>query len=77
VPIIADICRDLGIAPGDLDGAFCSELNLAISSHGTITGIIDGQISRFFAFGNRADTPEPGPPAPSRLLPSTGPPESA
>jgi hypothetical protein len=75
--VIADICRDLGIAPGDLDGAFWDELNLAIISYGgTIGGIIDGNIHRFFAFtfGNRADTADPGPPAPSRLLPSTGPP---
>ncbi len=75
--VIADICRDLGIAPGDLDGAFWDELNLAIISYGgTIAGIIDDQIHRFFAFtfGNRADTPDPVPPAPSRLLPSTGPP---
>jgi hypothetical protein len=75
--IIADICRDLGIAPGDLDGAFWDELNLAIISYGgTIGGIIDDQIHRSFAyiFRDRADTPDPGPPAPPRLLPSTGPP---
>jgi hypothetical protein len=75
--ILADICRDLGIAPGDLDGAFWDELNLAIISYGgTIAGIIDDQISRFFAFafGNPADTAAPVPRAPSRLLPSTGPP---
>ena len=69
--IIADICRDLGIAPGDLDGAFWDELNLAIISYGgTIAGIIDDQISRFFAFafGDHADTAAPdGPRAPSRL----------
>jgi len=75
--VIADICRDLGIAPGDLDSAFCEELNLAIISYGgTIAGIIDDQILRFFAFtfGDRADIADPGPPVPSRLLPSTGPP---
>jgi hypothetical protein len=76
--VIADICRDLGIAPGDLDGAFWDELNLAIISYGgTIAGIIGNQVDRSFAFtfGDRADTADPGPPpAPSRLLPSTGPP---
>jgi hypothetical protein len=75
--VIADICRDLGIAPSDLDGAFWDELNLAIISYGgTIGGIIDGNIHRFFAFtfGARADTAAPGPTAPSRLLPATGPP---
>ncbi len=75
--ILADICRDFGIAPGDLDGSFWDELNLAIISYGgTIAGIIDSQISRSFAFtfGKRADKPDPGPPTSPRLLPATGPP---
>jgi hypothetical protein len=77
--VIADICRDLGIAPGDLDGAFWIELNLAIISYGgTTAGILDDQIHRFlaFTFGDHADTAHPGPPASSPRLPAlaTGPP---
>ena len=77
--VIADICRDLGIAPGDLDRAFWEELNLAVISYGgTFAGVINDLIHRSFAFmfGDRAQTADPGPPAPSprTLSPATGPP---
>jgi hypothetical protein len=75
--VIADICRDLGIAPGELDRAFWEELNLAIISYGgTYAGVLNDLIHRSFAltFGDDADTATPGPPAASRLLPATGPP---
>ena len=77
--VIADICRDLGIAPGDLDWAFWDELNLAIISYGgTYAGVLNDLIHRSFGFIFRvhADTADPGPPATSPRLPAlaTGPP---
>ena len=41
---------------------------------GTITGNIDGQTSRFFAFGNRADTPNPDHPRHRDYCPLPAPP---
>ena len=77
--VIADICRDLGIAPGDLDTAFWEELNLAIISYGgTYAGVLDDLIHRSFTFifSDHADTADPGPAAASPRLPvlATGPP---
>ena len=75
--VIADICRDIGIAPGELDRAFWEELNLAIISYGgTYAGVLHDLIHRSFAFtfGDRPDAANQGPPAASRLLPATGPP---
>jgi hypothetical protein len=73
--VIADICRDLGIAPGELDRAFWEELNLAIISYGgTYAGVLNDLIHRSFAFifRDHAKTADASPPA--RLMPSTGPP---
>ena len=62
--ILADICRDFGIAPSDLDGSFWDELNLAIISYGgTIAGIIDGQITD--------PSPSPSATAPTNCGPRT------
>ncbi len=77
--VIADICRDLGIAPGELDRAFWEELNLAIISYGgTYAGVLHDLIHRSFAFmfGDHANTADPGAPASSSRLPAlaTGPP---
>jgi hypothetical protein len=77
--VIADICRDLGIAPGDLDRAFWEELNLAIISYGgTCAGVLDDLIHRSFAFnfGDHVGTADPGSPAASPRPPAlaTGPP---
>jgi hypothetical protein len=77
--VIADICRDLGIAPGELDRVFWEELNLAIISYGgTCAGILDDLINCSFAFmfGDHAETADTGPPASSPRLPAlaTGPP---
>jgi hypothetical protein len=77
--VIADICRDLGIAPGELDRAFWEELNLAIISYGgTYAGVLNDLIHRSFSFifGDHADTARPGSPAASERLPAlaTGPP---
>ena len=77
--VIADICRDLGIAPGELDRAFWEELNLAIISYGgTYAGVLNDLIHRSFAFtfGDHAETAGPGSPAAPARLPAlaTGPP---
>jgi hypothetical protein len=77
--VIADICRDLGIAPGELDRAFWEELNLAIISYGgTYAGVLNDLIHRSFAFtfGDHADTADRGPPEASPQPPAlaTGPP---
>ena len=77
--VIVDICCDLGIAPGHLDGEFWAEINHAIIMHG-------GSLVRFlrnlhahlwaFATGNRAVEDWPGWPGAPLPLPATatGPP---
>jgi hypothetical protein len=77
--VIADICRDLGIAPGELDRAFWEELNLAIISYGgTYGGVLNDLIHRsfVFTFGGHDNTADHEPPASSPRLPAlpTGPP---
>jgi hypothetical protein len=77
--VIADICRDLGITPGQLDGAFWDELSLAIISYGgSLAGYLGNMNRRLFAFasGDHSDHADPGwPAAPLRLAaPATGPP---
>ena len=53
--VIADICRDLGIAPGQLDRAFWDELSHAIISYGgSLAGFL-GNLSRRL-FGAADDT---------------------
>jgi hypothetical protein len=72
--VIADICRDLGIAPGDLDRAFWDELSLAIIEFGgSLSGFIADLNKRMFVFhaGERSDHADPPWTAPE---PATGPP---
>ena len=77
--VIADICLDLGIMPGDLTREFWDEIALAIIAYGgSLAGFI-GKVSRLpFAFGsgNDSDPADPlWPAAPQRLPePATGPP---
>jgi hypothetical protein len=77
--VIVDICRDLGIAPGDLDRAFWDELRHAIIAYGgSLAGFFSNLHRRLFAFalGKQAGQPEPGWPAapPGSPAPATGPP---
>ena len=56
--VIADICRDLGIAPGRLDRAFWDELSHAIIAYGgSLAGFLGKLNRRMFAFvpGDCAD----------------------
>jgi hypothetical protein len=77
--VIADICRDLGITPGQLDRAFWDELSHAIIAYGgSLAGFLGNLNRRLFAIGSgdHADRADPGwPAAPPRLAaPATGPP---
>ena len=77
--VIADICRDLGIMPGQLDRAFWDELSHAIIVYGgSLACFLPNLNRRLFAFGSgdHADRADPGwPAAPPRLpAPATGPP---
>jgi hypothetical protein len=74
--VIADICRDLGIMPGQLDRAFWDELSRAIIAYGgSLAGFLVNLSRRLFATGS-GDLADPGwPAAPRRSpVPSTGPP---
>jgi hypothetical protein len=74
--VIADICRDLGIAPGDLDRAFWDELSEVIIIYGgSLAGFVGRQCRLPFAFAP-GDLPDPPwPAAPPRLAErATGPP---
>ena len=77
--IIADICRDLGIAPGHLDRAFWDELSHAIIAYGgSLAGYFTSLNKRLFASSpddlpDRTDPPYHA--APPRLPAlATGPP---
>ena len=77
--VIADICRDLGIAPGQLDRIFWDELSHAIVAYGgSLPGFLGNLNRRLFAFssGDHADRADPRWPAPPPRLPTpaTGPP---
>ena len=77
--MIADICRDLGITPGQLDRAFWDELSHAIIAYGgNLAGFLGNLNRRLFPFGSgdHTDCADPGwPAAPPRLAaPATGPP---
>ncbi len=77
--VIADICRDLGIVPGELDRAFWDELSHAIIAYGgSLAGFLGTLRRRLFAFGSggNSDRMDPGWPAalPRLLAPATGPP---
>ncbi len=74
--VIVDICRDLGIAPGDLDREFWDELHSAIIAYGgSLTMFVTDLPARIFAFGID-DAAAPGWPAVSSQSPAlaTGPP---
>jgi hypothetical protein len=77
--VIADICGDLGIAPGHLDRAFWDELRHAITMYGgslvSFIGNLDRRLAAF-CFGDLSGRADPGwLTAPSRSpAPSTGPP---
>jgi hypothetical protein len=77
--VIADICRDLGIMPGQLDRPFWDELSRAIIAYGgNLASFLGNLNKRLFALGSgdhpdRADPQWPA--APPRLpSPATGPP---
>ena len=74
--VIVDICRDLGIMPGDLDRAFWDEISHAIIIYGGSLACFLGDLRRrLFALrsGDHSDRAEPGwPVAPPRLIPSDG-----
>ena len=77
--VIVDICRDLGIAPGDCDRAFWDELRHAIIAYGgSVAAFLDTLGKRLFACvcGDHADPAHPAwPTAPPGLSPvATGPP---
>jgi hypothetical protein len=77
--VIADICRDLGIMPGQLDRAFWDELSHAIIAYGGNLASFLGNLNRRlfdFGSGDHSDRADPAwPAAPPRLrAPATGPP---
>ena len=77
--VIADICHDLGITPGQFDRAFWDELSYAIIAYGgSLAGFLDKLHRRLAAFvaGDHSDPANPlWPAAPPRLpAPATGPP---
>jgi hypothetical protein len=75
--VIADICHDLGIAPGDLDRAFWDELRLTIITYGgSLAGFITNLHKRLSAFALSNLAAEPANLAPPPRLPAlaTGPP---
>ena len=77
--VIADICGELGIAPGHLDRAFWDEIRHAITMYGgslvSFLGNLDRRLAAF-CFGDLSDRADPGwPTTPARSpAPSTGPP---
>ncbi len=77
--VIVDVCRDLGIRPGDCDRPFWDELRHAIIAYGgSLAGFLDRLNKRSFAggSGDHADHADPvWPTAPPRLPAlATGPP---
>ena len=77
--VIVDICRDLGIAPGDLDRAFWDEISHAIIMYGgSLAGFFTNLHKQLFACfsGEHPGRADPGwPAAPPRVAaPATGPP---
>jgi hypothetical protein len=71
--VIADICHDLGIAPGQLDGAFWDEIRRAIILYGgNLLGFVRNTNTRWFAYRAGDATWHVVPPR--RQAPATGPP---
>jgi hypothetical protein len=74
--VIADICRDLGIAPGRVDPAFWHELSRTIITYGgSFVRFLKDLDQRWFA-PNPDDRADPAQPAalPRSPAPATGPP---
>ena len=75
--VIADICTDLGIAPGDLDRAFWDEIQLAIMLYGgslwCFLTNLDERLSAAWASIGHVDRADPEWPA-ALLAPATRPP---
>ena len=77
--VIADICGELGIAPGHLDRAFWDEIRHAITMYGgslvSFFGNLDRRLAAF-CFGDLSDRADPGwlTAPPRQPAPSTGPP---
>jgi hypothetical protein len=79
--VIADICRDLGIVPGELDRAFWDELRRAIMFYGgSLAGFVGNLSKRLFAChsADQSDHLDPASPAapPGSPALATGPPRS-
>ena len=74
--VIVDICRDLGIRPGDCDRAFWDELCHAIIAYGgSLAGFLNGPNRWLTAHGSDDQADPTWPPAPPRPPPlATGPP---
>ena len=74
--VIADICRDLGIVPSQLDRAFWHELCHAIIAYGgSLAGFLANLRKRLFAFGSADPAAPLWPAAPPRSpAPATRPP---
>jgi len=76
--VIADICRDLDIAPGDVDRAFWRELSeVVITYGGSLAGYVKDMCKLPFVvdLGGRSVADPLWPAAPQRLPePATGPP---
>jgi hypothetical protein len=70
--VIADICRDLGITPGQLDRAFWDELSRAIIVHGgSLAGFLGNLHRRLFAFGSGDHADCVDPPTPTATIAGT------
>jgi hypothetical protein len=77
--VIADICRDLGITPGQFDRAFWDELSLAIIGYGgSLASFLTNLHKRLSAFARDALSvqaePPPAAPPPRHPALATGPP---
>jgi hypothetical protein len=77
--VIADICHDLGIMPGNLTGEFWGEIAQAIIAYGgSLAGFVTkpNRLAPGFGFGPDPESADPSwPAAPQRLPgPATGPP---
>ncbi len=77
--VIADICHDLGIMPGNLDPAFWQELRTAIACYGgSLVGFFRGMVRRLRPRPGRhhepAQPPKPATSPPMSEAAGTGPP---
>ncbi|HEY2618203.1 MAG TPA: hypothetical protein VGI78_12750 [Acetobacteraceae bacterium] len=73
--VIADICRDLGVLPGQLDRAFWDELSRAIIIYGgSLACFLPSLRRRLFGLGSDRTEPEWPAARPRLTAPTTGPP---